>query len=325
MYLLNNDNPDQIEETTFAELGKKESFIEEILRKNVDMVCDDEESMLIVGQQVKNEKNGRSDLTAIDNEGNLVLIEIKRDKKDIEQRKEAFEFQAIRYAASCATIRSTDELIQNVFAPYVEKHKDEFQTDGALTTTEIAQRVLSDFINSNEIKAFNEHQRIVLVASEFDEQTLSAVAWLNSNQVDISCYQVKPYKLGTQILLDMKKVLPVPEFNDFYVNIAGQKVLTRDKKKDITRRSLPKIDTMMSWGIVKPGAVLIAKGRMDEAILQESGQVMVSSTGSVQSLQQWLKSVFGWSSVETYTFAIDKESGKSLSDLRAEYMENNQQ
>lgn len=83
MYLLNNDNPDQIEETTFADLGKKESYIEEILRKNVNMVCDDEESMLIVGQQVKNQKNGRSDLTAIDDDGNIVLIEIKRDKKDM--------------------------------------------------------------------------------------------------------------------------------------------------------------------------------------------------------------------------------------------------
>ena len=56
MYLLNNDSPDQIEETTFAALGKKESYIEEILRKNINMVCDDEESMLIVGQQVKNQK-----------------------------------------------------------------------------------------------------------------------------------------------------------------------------------------------------------------------------------------------------------------------------
>ena len=324
MYLLNNDHPNQIEETTFAELGKKESYIEEILRKNVDMICDDAESMLIVGQQVKNQKNGRSDLTAMDDDGNIVLIEIKRDKKDIELRREAFEFQAIRYAASCATIKSTDELIQNVFAPYVEKHKVEFQTAETLTSTEIAQRSLDDFIRTNDIKSFNERQRIVLVASEFDEQTLSAVVWLNSNQVDISCYQVKPYKLGEQVLLDMKKILPVPEFDDFYVDIVGPKTLMKERKQDITRRSLPKIDAMLSWGVVKPEAVLGAKGRADEAILLENGQVKVKSTGEVQSMQQWLKSVYGWSSVETYAFAIDKNSGKSLAELRAEYMEKNQ-
>lgn len=52
MYILDNNHPAKIEETTFADLGMKESDIEEILRKNVDMLCDDEESMLIVGQQV---------------------------------------------------------------------------------------------------------------------------------------------------------------------------------------------------------------------------------------------------------------------------------
>ncbi|WP_243154533.1 hypothetical protein [Clostridium sporogenes] len=50
----------------------------------------------MVVKQVVNKENGRSDLTAIDENGNLVLIEFKRDVKDIRQRKEAFEFQDIR-------------------------------------------------------------------------------------------------------------------------------------------------------------------------------------------------------------------------------------
>ena len=66
MYILKNKQPSKIEATTFADLHMKESDIEEILRKNVDMLCDDEESMLVIGQQVKNESNGRSDLTAIE-------------------------------------------------------------------------------------------------------------------------------------------------------------------------------------------------------------------------------------------------------------------
>ncbi len=71
-------------------------------------------------------------------------------------------------------------------------------------------------------------------------------------------------------------------------------------------------------------AELGAKGRVDEDILLENGQVKVKAMGEVQSMQQWLKSVYGWSSVETYAFAIDKKSGKSLAELRAEYMEKNQ-
>ena len=79
MYILENRNqPTPIEETTFADLNMLERDIEEMLRLNIDMLCEtDEESMLIVGQQVRNEQNGRSDLTAIDNNGNIVLIEVK--------------------------------------------------------------------------------------------------------------------------------------------------------------------------------------------------------------------------------------------------------
>ncbi|WP_218017830.1 hypothetical protein [Alkalicoccus saliphilus] len=51
----------------------------------------------------------RSDLTAVDANGNIVLIEIKRDRQDIAQRKEPFEFQAARYAASYATIKTKDD------------------------------------------------------------------------------------------------------------------------------------------------------------------------------------------------------------------------
>jgi RecB family endonuclease NucS len=89
VYNVKNKKALRLDAVTFSDLGMQESEIEEILRSSIDMLCEDEESMLIVGRQVRNEKNGRSDLTAVDNNGNIVLIEIKRDRKDIENRKEA--------------------------------------------------------------------------------------------------------------------------------------------------------------------------------------------------------------------------------------------
>ncbi len=38
------------------------------------------------------------------------------------------------------------------------------------------------------------------------------------------------------------------------------------------------------------------------------------------SMQMWLKDVYGWSSVQTYAFAVHKESGKTLSQIREGYM-----
>jgi len=199
MYSIKGKQAARIEPVTFSELNMKENDIEEILRNSIDMICDEEESMLIVGRQVRNEKNGRSDLTAVDNSGNIVLIEIKRDRKDIEHRREAFEFQAIRYAASYATIEKTDDLVKKVYAPYIEKYRSEFEL-GELTSFELGSRKLNEFLQVNDAqKNFNEKQRIILVASDFDEQTLSAVAWLNSNNVDMSCYRLTPYKLNEDI------------------------------------------------------------------------------------------------------------------------------
>ena len=41
------------------------------------------------------------------------------------------------------------------------------------------------------------------------------------------------------------------------------------------------------------------------------------------SMQDWLKRMTGWKSVETYKFAIHKATGKSLSEIRKEYMDEN--
>ena len=168
MYLLKEKKAIKIETVTFSKINMRESEIEEILRCNIDMLCDDEESMLIVGRQVKDEKLGRSDLTAIDNNGNLVLIEIKRDRKDIEGRKEAFEFQAIRYAASYATIVDIDDLVKRVYAPYIEKYRKEYDI-GPLTSYELGIRNLVEFLKTNDSENnFNKRQRIILVSSDYD-------------------------------------------------------------------------------------------------------------------------------------------------------------
>lgn len=320
MYNIKGKKAEKIEAVTFSDLGMQENDIEEILRCSIDMLCDDEESMLIVGRQVKNEKNGRSDLTAVDNNGSIVLIEIKRDRRDIENRKEAFEFQAIRYAASYATIDTPDELVKKVYAPYIEKYNSEFEL-GELTSYELGIRKLNEFLRVNEAeKSFNKKQKIILVASDYDEQTLSAVAWLNSNNVDMSCYKLTPYKLNEDVYLNTEKLLPVTNYNDYYVNLMDKSIPAIVKKnKDITRRTLPKIDAMLEWGVVKEGDIIAAKGRGDEGTLLANGNVMVD--GEEKSMQAWLKEIYGWSSVQKYVFAVHKDSGKTLSQIREEYME----
>jgi hypothetical protein len=320
MYCIKDDKAEKVEPVTFSELKMQESQIEELLRNNIDMLCDEEESMLIVGRQVKDEKCCRSDLTAIDSDGNIVLIEIKRDRQDIVNRKEALEFQAIRYAASYATINSIEDFVKKVYANYIEKYCNEYDQNG-LNSYELGIRKLTQFLEANgALNSFNMKQRIILVSSEYDEHTLSAVAWLNSNNVDITCFTLTPIRFKNEIFLDVIKVLPVPTNADYYVNLMERTQIKNKKSGSITRASLPKISDMLEWGVVKPGDVITpVGGRVGEAVLLKNGNVKADE--KEMSLQKWLKSIYGWSSVQTYMFAIHKESGKTLSDIRREYME----
>ncbi len=80
---------------------------------------------------------------------------------------------------------------------------------------------------------------------------------------------------------------------------------------------------MLEWEVVQTGDIIVPKGRNVEAKLLSNGNVEVE--GEEKSIQAWLEFVYGWASVQTYRFAIHKEMGKSLSQIRQDYMETNNQ
>ncbi|HDK7159117.1 hypothetical protein ACP49_12160 [Clostridium botulinum] len=308
----------EIESTNFKSLNLREEHIEEFLRKNIEVIFE-EETLLVVGKQIVNKENGRSDLTAVDENGNLVLIEIKRDIEDIIQRKESFEFQAIRYAASYAKIKTIDELVDKIFASYIEKYKDEFEL-GDLTAYEKATRILNDFLEKNNgLKTFNSKQRIILIASSFDKQTLSAVAWLIGNNTDISCFELSPMKIGGNYFIDINRILPLPALEDFYVEVDDKKRPTYTTKKDtpIIRTTLPGMDKLFQWGIIKDRDIVVIKNRDNsEATVIDSKYV--DFKGEKLTFNKWGQKVTGWSSIRIYDWALVKGNDKTLHEMRQE-------
>jgi len=125
------------------------------------------------------------------------------------------------------------------------------------------------------------------------------------------------------VYINIEKVLPVNTYKDYYVNFLESPSKSSTQKKGITRRALPKIDDMLEWGVVKAGDTIVAKGRDEEGKLLANGNVEVNDEET--SMQKWLKELFGWSSIQTYVFAIHKETGKTLSQIREEYMEKEQE
>jgi hypothetical protein len=263
---------DEAVERTLKDLGVKEADLEELVRKDIDILFPDgEETLMVVGQQVRNKALGRSDLVALDGQGNIVLIEMKRDKDDIAARQEPFGFQAIRYAANYALVRKQQEVVQQLFVPYIERHREDPQFQPALASglapPELAIRKVREFLSRNAAQGtLNRYQRIVLIASGYDEQTLSACAWLAKNGIDLRCITITPIEHKQQVFLKIEQVIPPPTLEGYYVEVAEQAVgrAPATTPGRTPKQTLPRMADLLEWGLVSVGDTLHIRGYEDE-------------------------------------------------------------
>lgn len=143
----------------------------------------------------------------------------------------------------------------------------------------------------------------------------AAIEWLNNHTdegVGFILCEIKVFRIGNSE--------PAPKFE--IIEQPNNWVKEMKKPSGTNKRTvLPKIKDMLEWGVVKGGDILAAKGSDEEAALLQNGHVSVND--EEMSIQDWLRRVTGWKSVETYKFAIHKEMGKTLSQIRKEYMDEN--
>jgi len=212
--------------------------------------------------------------------------------------------------------------VQYLFAPFVSKHIKEF--DGkypGLTSSGIAHREIDNFLAANQAnKDFNHHQRIVLIASSFDPQTLSACAWLANSGTDIRCISLTPLKYAQQCFLSVEQLIPPPALKEFFVEVvdatqANSKPST--SKSQVARQSLPKIAKMMEWNLIAPGDKLhISKYPSEIATIKDKNQVTYN--GQSMNFNAWGQKVTGWSAINIYEWAVDQKTDKTLDLLRRE-------
>ncbi len=88
---------------------------------NCDIRDTQTSDILIIDQQARTSSNKITDLIGVHTDGSLVIIEVKRDKKD-DTRAEAMEFQAIRYAA--AYRNQPFDGIVNMYAEFLCKQEN---------------------------------------------------------------------------------------------------------------------------------------------------------------------------------------------------------
>ena len=194
-----------IEEVDFQRLGFRERRdIQEWVANNPSILGED---LLIVGKEFSgfDRTNERLDLVAVDTEGRLVVIELKRDDSGADAH-----WQAIKYASYLSNAKRDD--IVGMLA------------DHARVTKQEANSRILQHLNEDDLTVLNNDQRIILASHRFAPEVTSASLWLNqkaSNDGLIRCVQLTPYhdQQTKSLYVQATTIIPVPGVDDYVVGI----------------------------------------------------------------------------------------------------------
>lgn len=187
-------------------------------RKNIEKWIEDypeilgEELLILTSEFDKFDKTSeRLDLLALDRDGVLVIIELKRDDTG-----KSVELQAIKYAAYCSTL--TLDQVTDLHYEYV-KRKDE------QATRETIRKKLIDFIENTEFEEIDDRPRIILLAKEYRPEVTASVIWLRKFGIDISCVKITPYiHDGTTLTIESSILIPIPDAKDFLIQVEKKEI-----------------------------------------------------------------------------------------------------
>lgn len=211
--------------SSFAELHLRErQDLQQLLLKDISPIDPD---LMVIAEEYGNWEDARRriDLLAIDKEGRLVVVELKRTDDGGHM-----ELQALRYAAMIAAM-PLDEVI-SAFGRFLERTRPEQKLN--------ARQELSSFLEQDEDSLeLASEVRIILVSRDFGREITTAVLWLNKFEpMDIRCVRLVPYEVNGSVLLDVEQIVPLPEAEDYQVRLRRkdqERERVRTDGRDFTR------------------------------------------------------------------------------------------
>jgi len=196
-----------------------ESRLEAVLAKDISVI---DPGLLVIGRQVVTAFGKYIDLLALDAEGQVVVIELKRDRTPRE-----VVAQLLDYGSWVRSLDADD--LDRIFVTYGEKYAPEHQ-GSSLATAFCAKFGL------DEVPLLNEHHRLLLVAAELDESSERIIRYLaEAHGVSINAAFFRAFRDGKSEFLsrawlaDPKTVEQkveakrekVPWNGEFYVSFGG--------------------------------------------------------------------------------------------------------
>lgn len=239
IYSISSDNSTvtPVNPTSFVALNIWERRnIQEWVRNNPSILG---ENLLVLSIEFDrfSNSNDRLDILALDEDGNLVVVELKRDSA-----AGLADLQAIRYAAMVSSM--TVDTVIPYFVAYREKYCHQ-KISAADARVEIRS-----FVSAEDFKDLSNHPRIILCSEGFSTEITTTVLWLRQSNIDITCVKITPYNFNNQSVIVPNTIIPLQEAKEYLIEIQ----VKEEEQSQATRKNAPRtMKYLLECGALKQG------------------------------------------------------------------------
>ena len=165
----------------------------------------------------------RLDLLGLDEDGHLVIAELKRGPAP-----DTVEMQAIKYAAFAS--RFTPQILAERHAEYLNKVSD---SDRSAVSPDEAGALLGEHVRGELDADLLTQPRIVLVAASFSQQVTASAVWLTEMGISVTLVEFNAYQTEHDTVLTVSQTWALASVEDFTVS---PREVTRRQAAEQTRR-----------------------------------------------------------------------------------------
>jgi hypothetical protein len=182
----------------------------------------------------------RLDILALDQDGRLVVVELKRDKAP-----DTVEMQALKYAALVS--RFTRDDLNRVHAQYLARRRGEpVEADEAAAELDEWSSITEESLRL---------PRIVLMASSFPKTVTATVVFLHQQlALDVRLLVFQAYRTeGGEVLITVSQHYPPPEVEDFVLSPEVVEARQARTERQTQQREASTVSRLVGAGVLEPG------------------------------------------------------------------------
>lgn len=230
-----NDRIIPLKVKTLSELGFKEvQDLQRWVRNNVSSFL--KEDLLVISCEISNfdKSNERIDVLAIDRDKKVIIIELKRDTAP-----KLTDLQALHYASPFHFSPLTFDSCVEKYIIFKRKYYNE-EID-----KQSAEKIINTFLNE-KISEFDNKPRIILLANNFREETITTIMYLRILGADIKCIKLDIYEFNEELLIfNPQIIIPQPKIEDHIIKLKAKNIEISERGeliKNYHMQLFPKID-----------------------------------------------------------------------------------